>query len=336
MRLTNYSSPNTQSATSRHMDYSGFANVKKRGFNDVAHSYREAVTSSLASWAETFGRIYRPDSNSTPEFFSLAGWKARTQEVRKIIIERKQIDASRIEGLRKIYTGDTLKQQTANIDAERRELISTARGLIENDFRFVMQEKRLAHGMALYAPSEAQTRLLSVLNMRASIDPAELTAAATVCADNLQALRLLSDIAKKNGLQFPKIPTEDDFNKAAEQMEEVAKIAADDCAQTDNEMGYFSRLFWMTDTWGANQEAAEQLDKPVYLTVDETDAYARHSEAAAQRKAQEKAAQAEIDRLEGEAATMQQRETAAAGGGQPAPAFRSFTVGDDGQRVYND
>ena len=150
-------------------------------------------------------------------------------------------------------------------------MVGKARDIIARDFHFVMGEKKMAHGMALFAPSEAQTRLLSVLNMRQSISAEEINAAATLCSDNLQSLRLLSEIAKRHDVYFPSLPTEDDYNRAVKSLEEVAEIAVSDCTMSDDALGYHQSVFWNTDGWGLNADAVRQLDTPVYLKIDTGD-----------------------------------------------------------------
>ena len=104
-----------------------------------------------------------------------------------------------------------------------------------------------------------------------------------------------------------------DFQKSIEQMEDVCKLAVDDVSIPTNEMGYFSRLFWASDSWGANGEAAEAIDRPVYLTVDEPAANERAAQRA-QEKAQERAAlEAEYNDALAENAALKRQEAAQGG-----------------------
>lgn len=244
-----------------------FEQTKPRNIESIIRDYNSKVVNALEVSNDVFSRIYKTDYNT--DYFSLAAWKGRAQEVRKLILEHKATGDKQKAALEGIYAGEALKTVTGNIDSEHANMVDKARDIITRDFRFVMGEKKMAHGMALFAPTEAQVRLLNVLNQRTAIEADELTAAADVCSDNLQALRLLAEIAKKHDIYFPALPTETDFNRAVDTLEEIAAIIVDDCTVDDNKIGYAEKVLWNTDSWGAAASAAQQIDSPVYLRIDE-------------------------------------------------------------------
>ena len=215
-----------------------------------------------------FDTIYRNTEQANA--FSFSAWRERCQQTRAILMDTKARHQQIIDGLSKVYTKEILAQNKKNLDDEMDAMIATARDLIEKDFDLVMSAKREQYDRAHDAPTEEQARLLSVLSMRSKIDPAEVATIARKVSDNLQALRVLKDICERHSIIFPRLKSEDEFERAMETMTEQCKIACQDCALDSDKLGYMGRLFWETPDQGLSADAAQMLDNPVFLTVDDS------------------------------------------------------------------
>ena len=235
-------------------------------YADVARRYDDTVRDIVRERGDVFSAVYCPPDSD--DFFSFSAWKSRAQQTRDIILDHKHRNADAYEKLQRIYAGDALKQQKQNLDDQLFQLTETARALIKADFNNVMTAKKNQRELAHDAPSDQQMRLLQVLSLRTSIAPDEIAAAAERCSDSIQALRVLHDLADKNDIYFPDLPSESDTTKAVDSLTELRDIVATDCAVDTNEMGYMQRVFWTTPSWGLNAPAVEMLDNPRFLRVD--------------------------------------------------------------------
>ena len=220
----------------------------------------------LQNYQSLFDAVYRQTNDA--DYFTVKGWRSRSREVRQILQQIKVKHDEMLEGLKRVYSEELLAKTRANLDGEYNEALDVARSHIRNDINAVLSEKRKRFDAAHAAPTQDQINLLQVLSMRSKVEPGEVIAVVPQMAGNLQALRLLSEIADKSGVYFPSLPTEADFERDVEIVKDWGRYAAEDVALTDDESGYSMRVFWADDTYGEIAPAQRGLDSPSYLDID--------------------------------------------------------------------
>ena len=120
------------------------------------------------------------------------------EEVRK---ERdKAVKALQDEG----YRDERVAELRKPLDSEFKTVVDIAKKNCREDLNKVMLAKRAQFEKCLDAPDEASVRLLNVLSMRSDLTAEEISYAAAKLNDNIQSLRLLGDIARRNNLDFPR------------------------------------------------------------------------------------------------------------------------------------
>ena len=234
---------------------------------------------------ETAVRLSQPDPSKT-----LLGWQARAIATRKALMQIKAEHNKEVESLRELYTPKALESRVAPLDMEMQEITNIAKQRVSDDLSMVMTEKRKQLAKCLEAPSEEAVRLLTVLNMRSDLTQAEIDAAAPNLNSNIHSLRLLKDIASRNGLYFPstigdvsKIEKDlADFEKFGEKM--VESIDKDDLTYD-----YHAFSFWTHPGITDLAYYSKLLDASFYTAAQMRDSVmketAERESAAADRKA---------------------------------------------------
>lgn len=206
------------------------------------------------------------NSAASERFMSLAGWRLRTQAARQAVLKYCSEQDAKLNDLKRVYSAEYIKTMEGNIDAEKLNVVSRARELVRNDYETVKQAKEAAWSKAHSAPSDDQLRLLQALSMRSKLTPAEVAAVLPQMTDNIQALRVLQDVAERSGVNVP-LPTdlEDQYERDIEMADEWCKIAVEDINKSDDDAGYLGLLFWNTNNSGQMQSAYDRLDSFSFL-----------------------------------------------------------------------
>ena len=211
-------------------------------------------------------------TNVSGDAVSLAGWRERCRRVNSILCDLKMQNRENIARLSETYADKVVQERKAEQDAKFFKVKEAAGRLIERDFDLVMQAKREQYERAHDGPDDSTFRLLSTLSMRTNVSASELVEATRKCSNNVQALRLLGDIAKRNGLMFPDIEDDEEFEKAVEIAEGWRELAKQDVDMEPAKMGYMQRIFWTTsDLSGQFGQASAVIDSPRYLDAGDSD-----------------------------------------------------------------
>ena len=147
---------------------------------------------------ETAIRLNNPDHDKT-----LLAWQRRAIVTRNALMQIKKDHDKEVAKLRETYTPKALESRLEPLDAEMKEIIALAKKRVSDDLDNVMKEKRKQLDESLKAPTEEAVRLLTVLGMRSDLSQSEIDAASAHVNNNIHAMRLLGDIAKRNGLYYP-------------------------------------------------------------------------------------------------------------------------------------
>lgn len=196
---------------------------------------------------------------------TFAEWHKRAREAADAVKQTKADYDREIEKMRDTWAEKVIAAKRADYDADHKLMVSEAKERIMTDFDRVADAKRAQLAKSLGAPSQDAVNLLTVLSMRTTLTPGEIAAIVPQLAGNLQALKVLSEIASRSGISFPKLPSaeqlDDDIMKIREFAENVVESIASD-------WNYSQLLFWTTDFAGLVQEQMDALDDPSFLQID--------------------------------------------------------------------
>lgn len=222
-------------------------------------------SNAMRDYERTLHSIYAAaDSKSR---LSLGEWCSRT---RATVMANKVIQdelRGKYESEKSLYSRQENDRRWSELQTEQKAFNDTARARIEADLDNVLTAKGAAFSKAMAAPSEEAVRLLQTLQMRQNISAAEISATVEHLAGNLQALSVLSEIAGRNEVAFPKLNT--DFLSTEQETREAASQLLDDLLA--DKPTYWGSLF-MHET-GNNGRLApfvNALDSPNYLACDVT------------------------------------------------------------------
>lgn len=181
-----------------------------------------------------------PDNSKTLKAFRRRA--IITREALKLANEQYQAD---LKKLSETYKQKALEEHRKPLDDEYKGLVKLAKERCLDDLESVLEGKRKQFDKSNDAPTDEQVRLLTVLSMRSDLTAAEVSNVAGKLNDNIQALRLLRDIAKRNGIYFPDAGNADDFELNMEAAERFAQdmIATIDIID-DKALSYKALCFW--------------------------------------------------------------------------------------------
>ncbi len=179
---------------------------------------------------------------------TMHAWLARTTLTRgALLLARKQYEDD-VQQMRDRYSDRVFQEKRTAADAEYQVLVDIAKQRVADDLEAVLASKRAAFDHANDPPSEATVRLLSVLNMRTSLTAEELAAVSGKVEHNLNALRVLKDIAHRHGLSFPDVGSPGEFEQLMAQTESYCMDRLDAIGMTEEEINgsgkYSDAEFW--------------------------------------------------------------------------------------------
>lgn len=247
----------------------------------VYSNFNSKVKNALTDYALLFDRATRTNGLIDKDK-TLAGWHQKaivTREALQMVREKRDADIAEIK---KTYQTEAANARIAPLLEEYSAVVSTAKQRAIDALQPVIDAKRRTLEKAADAPSEETVRLLSVVRMLDSLSAAEITDAAGKVGGNIHALKVLSDLAKRNGLYFPDI----DLAKMQSDIDKAEQFALESIESMDvptNEMGYKQRLFWMAPGTGEAKYFFDALDNQTFTAATIEDA--------GQSKAESKAAE---------------------------------------------
>ena len=219
------------------------------------------TSTEMRDYQRTIDAVY-VGSNLKSEL-SMSAWRDRTrQTVQCVKVLRDELNA-KYEAERDKFSDKENERRESEMLNERSVFEDIARAKIEKDLENVISAKKAAFSKAMGAPDDESIRLLQVLSMRQNVSAPEIAATAEHLNGNLQALSVLSEIAKKNNIAFPRLET--DFTT----LEQELRAAAGDLLHTIfDDDNYYSRLFLTeSSTGGKLAPFIRALDNPAYLDV---------------------------------------------------------------------
>ena len=196
-------------------------------------------------------------------------WRRRTQDTREVLVKMLESDETELKAMENVWAPQVIEQKRAELESRRLSLASIGRQFVTDDLNAVIEAKRAALSTATGAPTDTQLRLIQTLALRDTLDAGDISAAASHCASSLAALNVLRDLANRNGVPFPKLPTVDDFEEDVASVEEYCNAVLPELDQPDRSLGYMSKLFWTTSDYGTITTTLRRLDDPSYLTAQE-------------------------------------------------------------------
>lgn len=178
-----------------------------KSFDEVAQSIKR------------MGAKWKEKADSTDSVKTYAGLhKSLTSLQIFLSNERKDINR-RISAMSETYSDKVVERNRKKLMAEFDE---TAKAMLEaarKDIKAVTDSKKeLIGDMITTAPSDSQNRLLSVLSMRKSLDIVELQNIVPAFFDNYNAMKVLQDVAKSNGIDI-ELPVQLDIRAMYENVE---------------------------------------------------------------------------------------------------------------------
>lgn len=216
------------------------------------------ATSILSRYHEIMEKTLR--SGNPIREKTLDGWHRRTITTRDALLLAKEQYRADVEDLRGTYSPKVFEVKRQNADREYRELVRIAQEKVTADLQTVLESKRAQYDRSAGAPSAEDLRLLEALNMRSSLSIAEIATVSGKFNNNIQALRVLGDIARKHGISFPDIGDPETFEESLKRAEE---FATDHIAELDTDkadLGYRGLLFWTKPGEGEAKYFFGQLD----------------------------------------------------------------------------
>ena len=179
---------------------------------------------------------------------SLNAWRERAQRTRAALLMIKaDFDTQKEEADEELST-NRAAQKKAALDAEYNEYVKTAVLHIQVDLDATTDKIRKSYDAAMVRLTDQQIRVLQALSMRSNLTGDELSFYAGALNESLPALRVLSDIAARSGIPFPKVMGVQEFEDSISELQNIYDKYAADIGNDKDDMSYWSILFWRPDT----------------------------------------------------------------------------------------
>ncbi len=214
---------------------------------------------------------------------TLDAWQRRAITVRGAMLNIKADYQKELDDLRTTYSPQVFEEKRKTVDEDYKTLRNLAIKKVSDDLQNVLDSKRAQYDKCSGAPSAEDLRLLEALNMRSSLSIAEIAAVSGKFNGNVQAIRVLRDIAKKHDIVFPDIGGPEEFD---EQLERAEQFSADHFAEIDtdtDQLNYKARLFWTLPGGGEAQYFYSALDNQSFTAEQLTDATTKAQQETATR-----------------------------------------------------
>ena len=184
------------------------------------------------------GAKWKEQADNTASVKTYAGLHKKLTSLHLFLANEKKDINRRISAMAETYSKKVVEKNRVKLMGEFEEL---ARTMVEAARKEVIEltrskEEHIAD-MLTSAPSESQLRLLSVLGMRDDLDKVELQNIVPAFFDNYNAMKVLQNIAKSNGIHV-QLPVQLDVRTMYEQIEIAHGFLMGACEQ-------------LTTLWGA-------------------------------------------------------------------------------------
>lgn len=150
-----------------------------------------------------------------------------------------------LKELGETYSAKAFDERRKPLDNEYSELLKFAKQRCEDDLSTVIAAKRDQYAKCSGAPSAEQLRLLQALQMRSEVSAHEIQHYARELSDNIPALRVLREVAQKNGVPFPDVGNAEIFEEQLSAARDYSLKMLESLGETDdNELNYRQLSFW--------------------------------------------------------------------------------------------
>lgn len=199
-----------------------------------------------------------------------SGWQCRAQTVRRAVLQAKEETEAEKSGLSEIYSEQETARRAAALDGQYREIVHLAKQNLETALEGVVNGKREQfRRIALAPPTTEQTNLLTALNLRDDLDETEVAEIATGLNDNLQALKVLASICRRNGISFPRIISPTEFEADLTAAADFSRTMLNTIETPDTGLAYRERTFWTYTGKGYPTVLYGPVDGPLYSSIQE-------------------------------------------------------------------
>ena len=234
-------------------------------------NFSPKVKSALRDYEVLLNRATRT-SSTVDSGKTFATWHKKAIEIREVVKQVKQKIDEEITEIKNTYQPGVSSEMIAPLNEKYNSVVKNAKQRAVDALEIVVDAKMKALEKSADAPSEETLRLLTALKMRESITAPEITDAAGKVHGNIHALKVLSDLAKKNGLYFPSVDMgrmQADIDRA----EQFATNAIESIGTPDNDLTYKQRLFWTAPGTGEAAYFFDPLDNQTFTaaTIEKTE-----------------------------------------------------------------
>lgn len=173
-------------------------------------------------------------------------WQEKAIATRHAFLEVKKAHMEELAGIKETYNPkSSVYEQKVKDENDIYSLVKKgAMEKLEKELDEIVQSKRAVFDRNMDAPSEDQLRLLQALSMRENLTPGEIAAVSGKFGHNINALRVLRDIAHKHDISFPDVGDPDVFE---EQITRAVQFSRDKIAKIDidrPDLGYRDLMFF--------------------------------------------------------------------------------------------
>ena len=197
---------------------------------------------------------------------TLDAWQRRTITTRAALLKIKEDYEAELQKLRETYTPKVFEEKRRQPDQDYAALRALAVNKATEDLKSVLASKRAQFDRSSGAPTEEDLRLLEALNMRTSLNAAEIAAVSGKFNGNVQAIRVLRDIAQKHNISFPDVGDPEQFE---DMLERAEQFSLDHLREIDTDRGqlnYKGVLFWENPGEGETDYFYGTLDGQGFTT----------------------------------------------------------------------
>lgn len=175
---------------------------------------------------------------------SLDAWQRRAIVTREVMLTIKEDYKKKLDELKDRYSAKAFEIERQPVDDDYNKIREIAIQKVLEDLGNVLDGKRAQFDKSSGAPTAEDLRLLDALNMRSSLTLAEIAAVSGKFNGNVQAIRVLGDIARKHGISFPDIGDPEHFEALMERAEQFSKEHIEEIDVERDRLGYKGMLFW--------------------------------------------------------------------------------------------
>lgn len=193
-------------------------------------------------------------------------WQRHCQEIREDYLSRKSARKAELDGMADTWAQRVIDERRAKYDLLDKAEAAEAKAEMLKNLEGIIAEKEKKLSAAMCSPGTGAVETLSLLSMRSNLTPGDIVAVLPQVENSLLGLQTLRDIAVKNGVDFPRLPSVEEINAAIQKIRDFAEPMID--SMDAEEHGYMQLLFWTTDSPGLIKEQFDFLDNPSFLQID--------------------------------------------------------------------